>query len=139
MLIYVLKTRSFINIKTATKIYDSETEKYTDMVWKINRNLSDWLRPWDSVPHPAIFWKKSSKTFGKMQFHCIFCKSICDIFKVFPLVGKMSRSDRWGENNINPLIKVLIKRIKFNFFQMEKWDLQELFYRKSSLHLQKSL
>ena len=33
----------------------------------------------------------------------------------------------------------LIKRIKFNFFQMEKWDLQELFYRKSSLHLQKSL
>ena len=42
----------------------------------------------------------------------------------------------WG---VNPLIKVLIKRIKFNFFQMEKWDLQELFYRKSSLHLQKSL
>ena len=38
-----------------------------------------------------IFWKKFSKTFGKMQFHCIFCKSICDIFKVFPLVGKMSR------------------------------------------------
>ena len=28
MLIYVLKTRSFINIKTATKIYDSETGKY---------------------------------------------------------------------------------------------------------------
>ena len=23
-----------------------------------------------------IFWKKFSKTFGKMQFHCIFCKSI---------------------------------------------------------------
>ena len=29
--------------------------------------------------------------------------------------------------NVNPLIKVLIKRIKFNFFQMEKWGLQELF------------
>ena len=35
------------------------------------------------------------------------------------------------------LYKVLIKRIKFNFSQMGKWDLQELFYRKSSLHLQK--
>ena len=33
---------------------------------------------------PKIFWKKFSKTFGKMQFHCIFCKSICDIFKAFP-------------------------------------------------------
>ena len=30
-----------------------------------------------------IFWKKFSKTFGKMQFHCIFCKSICEAFKAF--------------------------------------------------------
>ena len=36
------------------------------------------------------------------------------------------RSGWW----VNPLIKVLIKRIKFNFFQMKKWNLQELFIEK---------
>ena len=50
---------------------------------------------WVSPQTPKIFWKKFSKTFGKMRFHCIFCKSICDIFKAFHW-GKVSRSDGWG-------------------------------------------
>ena len=40
-------------------------------------------------------WKGSSETFIKMQFHCIFRKSICEAFKAFPW-GKVSRSDGWG-------------------------------------------
>ena len=37
---------------------------------------------------------------------------------------KVSRSDGWGDRF---LYKVLIKRIKFNFSRMEKWDLQGTF------------
>jgi hypothetical protein len=38
----------------------------------LNKNLLKTYKPWDSVPHPAIFWKKSSKTFVKTQLHCVF-------------------------------------------------------------------
>ena len=30
------------------------------------------LKPWGFTPNPENFLKKFSKTFGKMQFHCIF-------------------------------------------------------------------
>ena len=62
---------------------------------QVSRLLSRWnLSVYSSV------WTSRNPDFDlgvdfvdtiKMQFQCIFCKSICDIFKVFPLVGKMSR------------------------------------------------
>ena len=50
-------------------------------------------------------------------------------FKAFSLVEKVlsRRQSGWG---VNPLIKVLIKRIKFNFFQMESGICRNFFIEK---------
>ena len=99
--------------------------------------------------YPTIFWKKSSKTFIKTQFHCVFRKKIINLSNWKPtrkpsLKGKVAnrRFDGrvlkpsplwrrcWAKRSgwvVNPLIKALIKRIKFNFSRMEKWDLQGTF------------
>ena len=95
--------------------------------YKLNKNLSVDKTLGRCPNTPRFFEKNRVKLLVKYrdESHGIFdIKYKFTVNKSFSLVEKVSRSDGWGDRF---LYKVLIKRIKFNFSQMEKWDLQGTF------------
>ena len=106
-------------------IFPTKGKTLKPQIYKLSINLSDWnhnpsVTAWQLPFHGSLPNSKAvhEREGGRR-------KPVGRVLKPSHLWRRCwAKRNGWGENS---LIKVLIKRIKFNFFQMEKWNLQELF------------
>ena len=97
---------------------------------RLNRDLWNW-KTLGFHPKPWKFFEKNLvKLLVKCNFIAFFVNPFAIFLKFSTWWGRCHASDRWEENNVNPLIKVLTKRIKFNFFQMESGICRNFFIEK---------